>query len=80
MVWMKVAGMSHEFTPQHPATSFTRKLGIRSGESTKVNLRARRSYFGGCSSPFNQPITLSVFSGSGRSHPEQLNLRGLSPP
>jgi hypothetical protein len=40
----------------------------------------RRPYFGGCSSPFSQPITLSVFSGSGRLHYEQLNLRGPSPP
>ena len=37
-------------------------------------------YFGGRSSPFSQPITVSVFSGSGRSHSEQLNLRGPSPP
>ena len=34
------------------------------------------SYFGGCSSLLSQPNTLSVFSGSGRSHSKHWNMRG----
>src|SRR5258707_12058407 len=33
------------------------------------------AYFGGCSSPFNQPIALSVFSVSGPSQSKQLYVR-----
>jgi len=38
---------------------------------TAGELRRRqpgRRYFGGCSSLFNQPVTVSDLSGSGRSH------------
>ncbi len=47
-------------------------------ESTKVNLRG--PYFGGCSSPFNQPVALPDFSGSGRSHSKHWNVRCPLPP
>jgi hypothetical protein len=39
-----------------------------------------RSYFGGCSSLFNQPVTVSDLSGSGRSHSEHWNVRCPLPP
>ncbi len=39
-----------------------------------------KPYFGGCSSPFNQPVTLSVLSGSGRSQSKHWNLRSPLPP
>ena len=40
---------------------------------------AGRRYFGGCSSPLSQPITLSVLIGSGRSHSKHWNMRGPFP-
>jgi hypothetical protein len=42
-----------------------------------VNLRGLWGchYFGGCSSPFNQPVALSVFSGSGPSQSRHWNVR-----
>src|SRR6266436_8699203 len=42
--------------------------------------RTRRPYFGGCSSLFNQPVTLSVFSGSGPSQSKHWNVRCPLPP
>ncbi|SRR6266446_9827642 len=44
------------------------------------NSSPERIYFGGCSSPFNQPVALSDFSGSGRSHSKHWNVRCPLPP
>ena len=41
----------------------------------KKGERAGPAYFGGCSSPFNQPVALSVFSGSGPSQSKHWNVR-----
>jgi hypothetical protein len=38
------------------------------------------AYFGGCSSPFNQPVAFSVFSGSGPSHSKHWIVCGPLPP
>src|SRR6266481_3328649 len=46
-------------------------------KASAVNRISEASCFGGCSSPFNQPVALSVFSGSGRSHPKHWNARVL---
>jgi hypothetical protein len=40
----------------------------------------RATYFGGFNSPFNQPVALSVFRGSGRSQSIHWSLRGPFPP
>jgi len=37
-------------------------------------------YFGGCNSPSSQPVTLSVFRGSGRSQSKHRNVRCPLPP
>jgi hypothetical protein len=44
------------------------------------NSSPERIYFGGCSSPFNQPVALSDFSGSGRSQSKHWNVRCPLPP
>ena len=46
----------------------------------KRGRQLRRPYFGGSNSPFNQPVALSVFNGSGRSQSKHWNVRGPSPP
>jgi hypothetical protein len=42
--------------------------------------QARTPEFGGCNSPSSQPVTLSVFRGSGRSQSKHRNVRCPLPP
>src|SRR6266852_1469985 len=44
-------------------------------EQRDHRLAPRRPYFGGCNSPSSQPVTLSVFRGSGRSQSKHRNVR-----
>ena len=49
-------------------------------ESTLIKTEHRGIHFGGCSSLFSQPVTPSVFSGSGPSQSKHWNVRGPLPP
>jgi hypothetical protein len=60
-------------------TTIMHKVNIGRGENLRGVRRDQgfaqgpQIYFGGCSSPFNQRVAISVFSGSGRSlwvHPD----------
>ena len=48
--------------------------------NTQSDMVVRRRHFGGCSSPFNQPLVLSVFMGSGPSQLRHWNVRLPLPP
>ena len=47
---------------------------------TLIRRATRRAYLGGCSSLFNQPVTISAFSGSGPSQSKHWNVRCPLPP
>jgi len=62
---------------------FSKRLRARASRlrvHRNVSPSPRRPYFGGCSSLFNQPVTLSVFSGSGPSQSKHWNVRCPLPP
>ena len=48
--------------------------------NTQSDIVVRLRQFGGCSSPFNQPLVLSVFMGSGPSQLRHWNIRLPLPP
>jgi hypothetical protein len=48
--------------------------------NTQSDMVVRRRHFGGCSSPLNQPLVLSVFMGSGPSQLRHRNVRLVLPP
>ncbi len=45
-----------------------------------TQVKKRRHYWGGFSSPCSQPLAVSVFKGSGRSHSKQWSERSPLPP
>lgn len=65
------------------SVALLRILGEENGGPGRIVQRQSagfRSYLGGCSSPFIQPVTLSLFMGSGRSQAEHWNVRRPFPP
>src|SRR5712672_3243866 len=64
-----------KYAPQSRNVPYVAKAPQNKREPT----RTLGNYFGGCSSPFNQPVALSVFRGSGPSQSKHWNVRGPLP-